>query len=109
MKKALDFKNKTIKQIKLWAWAAAILPISALAAVVFVWKFMDESFLGYLIITGETVMFTVAVIWWWWALYVIRNLIRQWDNTKSKVEDVQKTISEIRTLVNDVVSQERTK
>jgi high-affinity Fe2+/Pb2+ permease len=109
MKKAPDFKNGTIKQIRLWAWTAAVLPISALVAVVFVWKFMDESFLGYFIITGETVMFTLAVMWWWWVLYVTRNLIKQWDNTKNKVEDVQKTIIELRTLVNDVVSQRRTK
>lgn len=109
MLKALNFKNQTLKQIRLWAWAAAVLPIAALAAVFFVWRFFDNSALGYLLITGETIMFTVAVVWWWWAMYILRNLVRQWDDTRDKVKDVQLTISEIRTLVKDAVSEDRHK
>jgi len=108
-KAIINFKNKTIKQIKLWAWLAAVLPISALAAVFFVWQFFDESIFGYAMIAGQSVMFTVAVIWWWWAIYVLRNLVMQWDHTRDKVVDVQQTIKEIRILVKDIVSKEDNK
>lgn len=101
-----DFRNTTIKQIRLWAWAAAVLPITALAGIFFVWKFFDGSVFGMAMITGEVVMFGVAVTWWWWAMYVLRNLVKHWDDTKEKVADVLNDVKEIRAVVIEVLKKD---
>lgn len=104
-----NFRKKTISQIRLWAWAAAVLPITALAGLFFAWRFFDGTVLGYVMITGETIMFSIAVIWWWWAMYVLRNLVKHWDETKSKVNDVLSDIKEMKSLVVDVLKEDEDK
>lgn len=99
----MDFKSQTIKQIRLWAWAAAVLPITALAGIFFVWRFFDGTVLGWAMITGETLMFSIAVAWWWWAMYVIRNLVNHWEETRVKVADVLGEIKNVKSIVVDVL------
>lgn len=96
----MNFKEKTIKQIRLWAWAAAVLPITALAGIFFIWRFYDSTIFGWAMIIGETSMFVVAVIWWWWAMYILRNLVRHWDETRKNVKDVLYDVKSIRQLVS---------
>jgi uncharacterized membrane protein len=103
----IDFKEKVIKQIRMWAWAAVILPITTLAGLFFIWVFSPNSFLGYAFITGQTVIFGVAVIWWWWAMYTIRNLVKQWDVTKERVIEVSKDIKEIKSIVIETLSDDK--
>jgi protein-S-isoprenylcysteine O-methyltransferase Ste14 len=107
MTKDFDFKKNTIKQIRIWAWAAAVLPITALAGLFFVWRFAPNSVLGYAFITGETVMFGIAVVWWWWAMYTMRNLVRHWDETREKVKEVSKDVKEIRSVVLETLSDDK--
>lgn len=102
MAKFNNFKQQTIRQIRLWAWLAAVLPIVALAGVFFAWRFSDGTILGYLMITGETMMFSIAVIWWWWAMYTMRNLVRQWDETRDRVKEVLTEVKDMKTIVSDV-------
>lgn len=102
MPKFNDFKTQTINQIRLWAWAAAVLPISALAGLFFVWRFFDGSFLGIAMAVGETTMFTVAVVWWWWAMYVLRNLVKHWDETRENVKDVLHDVKSIKSVVAEL-------
>jgi high-affinity Fe2+/Pb2+ permease len=109
MTKANDFKNKTLRQIRVWAWMAAVLPISALAGLTFVWIFFDKTVLGYAFIIGETVMFTVAVVWWWWAIYTIRNLLNHWDGTREKVIDVLDNVVVMRQLLREQIQQDKAK
>lgn len=106
MKNFNNFRKQTIDQIRLWAWAAAILPITALAGIFFVWKFFDGSVLGYALTIGETVMFMVAVSWWWWAMYVMRNLVRHWDETRNRVKEVLDDVKEMKTIVVEVLKQD---
>ena len=101
---SLNFKNKTIQQIRLWAWAAAVLPITALAGIFFVWRFFDKSVFGYAMIIGETAMFFVAVTWWWWAMYVLRNLVQHWDETRTNVKDVLQDVKSIREIVVELLT-----
>jgi protein-S-isoprenylcysteine O-methyltransferase Ste14 len=101
------FREKTIKQIRIWTWSAAVLPLTALAGLFFVWSFAPDTMLGYAFVVGETVMFGIAVVWWWWAMYVMRNLIKQWDITKEKVEDVAKDIKEVRSVVIETLSKDK--
>lgn len=104
-----NFQDKTLRQIKLWAWAAAVLPLTALAGLFFVWRFSDGTTLGYVMIAGETIMFGIAVIWWWWAMYILRNLVKQWDTTREKVVEVKETLSELRSAVVDLINPKKDK
>lgn len=97
-----DFKTRTIKQIRLWAWAAAVLPVTALAGIFFTWRFFDNTVFGYAMIIGETVMFSVAVAWWWWAMYILRNLVKHWDETRENVKDVLTDVKSIRSIITDL-------
>ncbi len=102
-----NFKTKTINQIRLWAWAAAVLPITALAGIFFTWRFFDSTIFGYAMIIGETVMFSVAVVWWWWAMYVLRNLVKHWDETRENVKTVLYDIRSIRQVIADLLSKDK--
>ena len=99
----MDFRTKTINQIRLWAWAAAVLPLTALAGIFFVWKFFDGTVFGWAMTIGETTMFIIAVTWWWWAMYTMRNLVKQWDETKESVSEVLKDVKDMRKLVLEVL------
>ena len=96
----IDFKTKTLRQINIWTWAAAVLPLTALAGIFFVWRFFDNTLFGYIMVAGETIMFAVAVVWWWWAMYTMRNLINHWDRTRENVKDVLSDIRSIRDKIN---------
>lgn len=104
MAKFNDFKNKTLKEIRWWAWAAAILPLTGLAGVFFTWKFLDGTFFGYAMVFGETVMFAIAVSWWWWAMYVIRNIIQHWDDTRKNVVEVRKEVTGIKEIILAIIN-----
>lgn len=103
-KKFNDFRNQTIKQIRIWAWAAAVLPLTALAGVFFVWRFFDSSLFSIAMIVGETLMFGIAVFWWWWAMYVLRNLVQHWDETRHKVTDVLHDVKDMKKIIRELFS-----
>ena len=52
-------------------------------------------------------MFGIAVIWWWWALFTMRNLVRQWDNTREDVKEVLDEVGEIKNIVVDVLKKDK--
>ena len=103
----MDFKSNTIRQIRIWAWLAAVLPITALAGLFFIWRFSPSTFLDYAFVTGETIMFSIAVIWWWWAMYTMRNLVKQWDKTKTDVKDVLTDVKDIKSVIMDTLSKDK--
>lgn len=107
MKSIQNFKTKTINQIRLWAWTAAVLPITALAGIFFVWRFGTSDLLSISMVVGETIMFCFAVIWWWWAMYILRNLVKQWDETKEKVHNVLADIKDIKSIVIEVLKEDK--
>lgn len=100
-----DFKSRTLKEIKLWAGAATVLPLTALAGIFFAWVIGTDSLLDLTITVGGTVMFAVATAWWWWAIHTMRKLVAQWDTTKVKVTQVLDEVTEIRAIVKDTFAQ----
>lgn len=102
----MNFKNKTIKQIRLWAWAAAVLPITALAGIFFVWAFFDKSLFSIFMVFGQTVMFAIAVLWWWWAMYTMKKLVKNWDSTRDNVANVLSDVKEMKEAVLDILKKE---
>ena len=98
-----NFRDKTIRQIRIWAWIAAVLPITSLAGLFFIWTFGSSTIYNTAMVVGETTMFGVAVIWWWWAIFVINKLVRQWEITRGRVCEVLNEVKEIKGLVKDVI------
>lgn len=103
----MDFKSKTLNQIRLWAWAAVVLPITALAGIFFIWRFFDGSILSMAIIVGEIMMFTIAVIWWWWIIFKMKTLVKHWDETKENVRGIVKDVKDMKSAVLEVLSKDK--
>ncbi len=103
----MDFRKKTMRQIKIWAWAAAVLPITALAGIFFVWRFFDGTWFSTALVMGEIAMFAIAVCWWWWAMYTMRNLVKHWDETKDDVKGVLTDVREMKSMVLEVLSKDK--
>jgi hypothetical protein len=99
----IKFAEKTLKEITLWAWAAAILPLAALAGIFFVWAFGDESLLDIAMIIGGTTMFSIAVAWWWWALRAISVLIKQWKYSGKSLEEILRDIREVKNIIKGAI------
>ncbi len=102
-----DFREKTLKEIRLWAWAAAVLPLSGLAAIFFVWSFGTSYWFNIAMIVGETTMFAIAVTWWWWALYTMKKLINQWDETRNGVSSLLENIGDIKAIVSQRLPEDK--
>lgn len=103
----MNFKDKAIRDIRLWAWLAAVMPLSSLAGMFFVWRLAPVSWLDWAFIVGEVAMFTTAVVWWWWAMWTMLRLVRQWDQTKDNVMEVSKDIKEVKSVVVDLLSRDK--
>jgi len=104
MKNFNKFQQQTIKQLRLWAWIAATLPLVSLAGIFFIWTYGNNTAFDIALIVGETTMFAVAVVWWWWSLYAISKLVRHWDDTREVVAEVLAEIREINQIVKDQIS-----
>ena len=103
--KGNDFKTLTLTQIRWWVWAAAVLPITALAGIFFVWAMAPSSWVGFAIVAGQIAMFAVAVTWWWWAMYTLRNLVRNLAAAENKVITVLDDIRVIKAIVKDTITK----
>lgn len=102
IRKHLQFRNKTLKEIRWWAWLAVVMPISALAGFFFIWAYGTKTMVNIAMIIGSTTMFIIAVIWWWWALHAIKTLISHWDETASNVKTVAKEIRDLRSYISEI-------
>lgn len=102
-----NFKTTTLRQIKLWTWAAAVLPMTSLAGIFFIWTFGTNTWVSIVMIVAETIMFSIAVIWWWWAMYTMKNIVDHWGETKDKVTDVLNDIKDIKTIVREITDKDK--
>ena len=102
-----DFHKKTLSQISIWAWAATILPIVALAGLFFLEFIGLRSLYHTTLVIGATLMFAVSVVWWWWALYTIANVTTVLSNTSEKFDKVSSEVKELRKEIKpDLQDQE---
>lgn len=92
----IDFHLKALQQIRWWAWAAVVLPLTGLAGMFFVEFFGTDTHYRLALATGATVMFGIAVIWWWWALYIIAKVTMAISHAIEKLTDVDADIKEVR-------------
>lgn len=107
MSELLNFRNKTLREIRIWAWVAAVAPLTALAGIFFVWTFGTDSLVSKAFIIGETTVFGVAVIWWWWAMYVIRKIVKSWGTTNQSIKEVLEEVKEVRAIVRKTIADDK--
>lgn len=97
-----EFGERTIKEIRLWFWAAAVVPVTALATIFFVWVFGTDDALRAAMTIGASIMFATAVIWWWWALHSIYQLIALWTRTETTVAEVRQDLKHIKGSIREL-------
>lgn len=90
-----DFSERALDHIKVWTWAAAVLPITALAGIFFIWAFGSKSLFELAITTGATIMFAVAAVWWWWIIWIVSKIIRK---DRKVAEDLKNTTEDIKNI-----------
>lgn len=92
----IKFYNQKLREIKIWAWAATILPMTALAGMFFI-EFIGMSDTKRTFLTiGATLTFTTSVIWWWWALWTISKITHFLGESTEKFNEVKEEIKAIR-------------
>lgn len=99
----IKFYNQKLKEIKIWAWAATVLPISALAGL-FLMEFIGlDDYKRIALTVGATIVFTFSVIWWWWALYTISKITHFLSESSEKFSEVKEEIK----LVKEEIKKAR--
>jgi len=99
MKPNADISEKTVRQVRIWANLATILPITALAGVFFIWVFGTETLFDIAMAIGATSMFCIAVIWWWWIIYTIVLLVKQNESAAYKIRETLGSIKDIKIML----------
>jgi hypothetical protein len=97
-----EFHKKALSQISIWAWAATILPLVALAGLFFLEMIGLRSYYHATLIVGATVMFAISVVWWWWALYTIAGVTSVLGKTSDKLDIVVEEVVDIKKEVIEI-------
>ena len=97
-----EFHKRALSQISIWAWAATVLPIVALAGLFFLEFIGLRSYYHVSLTIGATVMFAVSVVWWWWALYTIAKVTDTLGLTSEKLDTVVDEVVEIKKDITEI-------
>ena len=97
-----DFHKKVLSQISIWAWAATILPIVALAGLFFLEFIGLRTYYHVTLVIGATTMFAISVVWWWWALYTMYRVTDILGKTSEKVETVVDQVDHIKKDIKQI-------
>lgn len=87
-----DFSEETLTQIRWWAWAGAVLPLTSLAGTFFIWAFGTKDLFDLTMAVGATLMFGIASTWWWWMTWTITRIVKK---NKLVMEDLKSTTREL--------------
>ena len=96
-----EFSDTEFKEIKLWAWAATVLPITGLAGIFFIWVLGIDSLFRLAITAGATVMFGVSVFWWWWVMWTVAKIIKKERNVVKELKDTTISIKDLKSLIGE--------
>ena len=97
-----DFHKKVLSQISIWAWAATVLPIVALAGLFFLEFIGLRTYYHVTLVIAATTMFAISVVWWWWALYTIYRVTNILGKTSEKVETVVDEVEHIKKDIKEI-------
>lgn len=105
MKVIKGFSEKALTQIRWWAWSAAVLPITALAGLFFIWSLGLDDLLSIAMTVGATTMFGVAGLWWWWIIWTVSRILKKDKKVAIELQEAAKHIKELKGLFRDSLSQ----
>lgn len=91
-----EFHKRALSQISIWAWAATILPLVALAGLFFLEMIGLRSYYHVSLVIGATFMFAVSVVWWWWALYTIAGVTKLLGKTSENLDEVTTEVKDLK-------------
>ena len=91
-----EFHKKALRQISIWAWAATVLPLVALAGLFFLEMIGMRTYYHVSLVIGCTIMFAISVFWWWWALYTIAGVTALLGKTSDNLNEVTTEVKEIK-------------
>ena len=91
-----DFHLKSLSDIKLWTWAAAVLPVVAIICLLLTRIFGTETIFDIIVIAVGTVIFAISVIWWWWVMHTVSQITAMLSKASTKIENVQDDLLNIR-------------
>ena len=104
-----DFHQKSLKQIKLWAWAASVLPVVGIVALILIKLFGTDDIYSVIVSIGGTSIFSVSVVWWWCVMWTIAQVTTMLSHTSTSLDTVKKDLSTIRLDLEDEHNRERRK
>ena len=91
-----DFHLKALSDIKLWTWAAAVLPVVAIICLLLTRIFGTETIFDIIVIAIGTVIFAISVVWWWWVMYTVSQITAMLSTASTNIETVQDDLTKIR-------------
>ena len=97
-----EFHKRALSQISIWAWAATVLPIVALAGLFFLEFIGLRSYYHVSLTIGATLAFAISVVWWWWALYTIAKVTDTLGQTSKKLDTVVDEVVDIKKEVSKI-------
>ena len=97
-----EFHKRALTQISIWAWAATVLPLVALAGLFFLEFIGMRSYYHITLTIGATLMFAISVVWWWWALYTIAGVTSVLGKTSDKLDIVVEEVVDIKKEVIEI-------
>ena len=77
-----------------------MLPIVAIAAIIFAYLIGFESWIQIILVIISTILFGTAVVWWWWALHTIAGITGILSKALTKFEKVEDEVVELRTEID---------
>lgn len=92
------------KILKFWYWAGRVLPLTAVAVLLFALVFGFDTY-QKIIVCGIAIVFaTFAFTWWWWVLDTVKRLYAMLNTAQDRFNEV---INELKTLRADINDSDR--
>lgn len=93
--------EKVKKQVKIWDWAARVLPLFAVSGIIFC-HYFDYTDARDLLIRLTLLGFLFsAIVWWWWAIYKIAWLAELYSSITQKLSDIKAGTSDLKKDIKD--------
>lgn len=91
------FERKTIQEVRLWDWAARLVPLSALAVIAVCYWFNLHTVFGLIIEIASISLLIASFIWWYWALYKIALAAKYIRRTQESFKELGNEIKQLKT------------
>jgi hypothetical protein len=88
-------------QVKIWKWAASILPLTALAVISLSYFLGTDTWLKCAIIATVAGFMLASFTWWWWAIDKIRAWFKLIGETQIALSEIKDDIKEVKKDVSD--------